>query len=139
MRIVPGVTTTAVVVLFILCATAAGAAGAAGAESPALYSVDCAQTRLGAIPAAWRVLVDDRANPSWAVDGRGLLRTIVKNYEGLIVYDGVLADGGRAAELVDGVAEVTFKKTIDETVTIGVVGRLQDAQNYYAIRFRGFN
>jgi hypothetical protein len=132
-RIVPGVITAAVVLLFILCATAAGA------ETPQLYSVDCAQTRLGTIPAAWRDLIDDCANPSWAVDGNGFLRTIVKNYEGLIVYDGVLADGGRAAELADGVAEVTFKKTIDDTVTIGVVGRLQDARNYYIARFRGFN
>ena len=126
--------TAAVVSLFIACAAVAGAD-----QKPPLYSIDCSQTRLGAIPAAWRDLIDDRANPSWAVDGSGSLRTIVKNYDGLIVYDGVLADGSRAAELTNGVAEVAFKKTLDDTVSIAIVGRLQDAKNYYAVRFRGFN
>src|SRR3954471_16657222 len=55
-----------------------------------LYSVECAQTKLGAIPDAWRDVIDDRANPSWGVDGQGFLRTLLKNYEGLIVYEGVL-------------------------------------------------
>ena len=109
------------------------------AGETALYSADFSQARLGSAPAGWRDLIDDRANPSWAIDGLGFLRTIVKNYEGLIVYHGALADGTPAAEIGDGAAEAAFKKTLDETVVITVVGRLQDAKNYYAVRFRGFN
>jgi hypothetical protein len=57
----------------------------------------------------------------------------------LIVYDGAFADGSAATEIADGDAEVTFKKTLDETVSISVVGRLRDDKNYYAVRFGGFN
>ena len=114
-------------------------AGAAGAEEAFLYESGFARTRLGATPAGWRDLIDDRASASWGVDGLGFLRTLVKNYEGLIVYEGSIADGKPATEIEDAGAEVTFKKTLDDTLAISVVGRLQDDKNYYAVRFRGFN
>lgn len=112
---------------------------AGNAAEAVLYAAEFVQGRLGSTPAGWRDLIDDRANPSWAIDGLGFLRTIVKNYEGLLVYEGALADGKPAAEIADGAAEATFKKTLDETVSITVVGRLQDSKNYYAVRFCGFN
>jgi hypothetical protein len=123
-----------VAVLILLALTRSGRA-----EETPLYAADFAKTRLGATPAAWRDLIDDRASASWAVDGLGFLRTVVKNYEGLIVYEGALADGAAAAEIADGDVEVAFKKTLDDTVAISVVGRLQDDKSYYAVRFRGFN
>ncbi|HRJ74083.1 MAG TPA: hypothetical protein PLS03_17800, partial [Terrimicrobiaceae bacterium] len=105
----------------------------------ALYEVAFSGVPLGKIPAGWRDLGVPHASPTWAVDGRGLLRVVWKGDTGLIVYRGALADGSEGSQFTDGTVSAAFQKTPDPEVFFGVVGRVQDAANYYGVRFSGMS
>ncbi len=121
--------------LFVSCSIFFPAAVLASPQE--LYAVDFAKTPTGGVPAGW---VDARVGHScatWAVDGNGFLRMIWKGAPGLIAYRGWMADGKKAADFRDGILRMRFKKTPDTGVMIGLVGRMQDAGSYYALRFSG--
>jgi len=127
------------------------------------YAVEFSRFQLGDIPAGWTDLVNYRPSRNWAVDGNGLLRVMLKeyvgnptagdrlvrreylesygmrNFVGLLAYDGALADGGNAKKLEDVRLEATFKKTADPNVLLGLFLRLTDRDNYLAARFVGSN
>ncbi len=115
----------------LLCLNAAFAA-----EDKTLYAAKFS-TAAGKVPSGWRDLGVGRAGPAWGVDPQGLLRVTWKGDIGLIVYDGALADGESGAKFSDGVISADFQKTPDPEVFIGLVGRLQDAKNFYTTRFSG--
>lgn len=121
--------------LFVSCPVFASAA--AFASETALYAVDFARTPAGAVPAGWGDLGVEHSCANWGVDGRGFLRMLWKGAPGIIAYKGWLADGKKAAEFRDGVLRMQFKKTPDAGVKVGLAGRLQDAGNFYALRFSG--
>src|SRR5689334_14999060 len=84
---------------------------AAGAEERLpLYASDFAAAGYGSVPPGWHDLIDVRPSRNWAVDGKGLLRPMLKNYAGLIVYDGSLASGEKAGDLKDVIVSATFTK-----------------------------
>jgi hypothetical protein len=116
----------------------AGAAPATSASSPApLYAGDVSAAGYGNVPAGWSDLIDVRPSRNWAVDGKGFLRPMLKKYAGLIVYEGALASGEKAGELKDVVISANVTKTPDPMVFVGLVTRLKDRQNYYAVQFTG--
>lgn len=133
---------------------------ALGAESSdVLYETKFSDEKTGGIPPGWRDLINYRPSRNWAVDGRGFLRVMMKEYlgnpadgerkrradylakyglkylSGLVVYEGLLASGAMAGELRDASAAARFKKTSDDDVFLGVVLRLKDRDNYYEARF----
>ena len=91
-------------------------------------------TAYGRIPDGWRDLIDLRPSRNWAVDGKGFVRPMLKRSTGLLVYDGDTATGKPAQELADARIVAEFKKTEDESVTFGIVGRVRDRDNYYLAR-----
>lgn len=108
------------------------------AETAALYSQgDFASVPLGKLPAGWRDLGVERSSPNWGIDGRGGLRVFWKDEQGLLVYEGLLANGENGAAMADGEIVARFKKTPDDAVSFGLAGRVKDARNYYAVRFSG--
>ncbi len=92
---------------------------------------------LGRIPSGWKDLGVQRSSPNWGVDGLGFLRVLWKGEKGVIAYRGVMADDRRAADFMDGRISARFKKTPDPEVHAAVIGRAQDAGNYYSVRFSG--
>ncbi len=128
------------------------------AAEPTLYSVDFSQSKLGEMPGGWMDLVNYRPSPNWAVDGKGFLRVMMKEYvghptngdrqrrfeyldkyglkyhAGLLVYEGALADGSKSGELRNVRVSSSFKKTSDENVFFGLLLRVKDRENYYAAR-----
>jgi len=125
--------------LFVLCLTisAVAASPTTAPAPPSLYASDFAATGYGNAPPGWLDLIDTRPSRNWAVDGKGMLRPMLKKYTGLIAYDGALASGGKPSDLKDAAIIATFTKTPDPALFFGLVVRLQDAQNYYAARFTG--
>ncbi len=142
----------------------AGAGESRAAEGVAtLYSVEFQAVPLGTEPAGWLDLIDHRPSRNWAVDGKGFLRVMLKEYvgnpaegdrlrrreylerggfgkfAGVLVYDGLLADGAPAKSLGDVTAEAWGKKTPDRNVFVGVLLRVQDGANYYEARVTGAN
>lgn len=104
-----------------------------------LYAIQFPEATFGKVPAGWRDLIAVNPNPHWAVDGLGFLRAMSKNNEGLLVYDGLLASGEPADKLTDSLVEANFKKTPDAEVSLTLIGRVQDVDNYYGVRFSGNN
>lgn len=126
-----------------------------------LYSADFQTFALGSLPPGWKDLVDFRPSRNWAVDGKGFLRVMLKEYlgeagsrerarrlkyqetyglkysSGILVYEGALADRSNSFELADVRAVAAFKKTDDPDVAFGVILRLADRDNYYEARFSG--
>lgn len=105
-----------------------------GAAPETVYSVDFSDAGLGALPPGWKDLVALRPTANWAVDGKGFLRPMLKNYTGLLVR---VDQAGRPLSVNDAIVSADFKLTEDATVSLGVVGRMQDANNYYLARFTG--
>ena len=126
-----------------------------GVSQPAgspLYAVKFEDVTLGSMPPGWRDLVDHRPSRNWAVDGKGFLRVMLKEYvgnptegdrlrrreylerggldkfAGVLVYDGLLADGAAAKSLSDVTAEAWGKKTPDKNVFSGVLLRVRMPQ-----------
>lgn len=134
----------------------------ASQETP-IYSAQFPRYQLGDIPAGWSDLVNYRPNRNWAVDGRGFLRVMLKEYvgnpttgdrrvrreyleqfgmkyfAGLLAYEGGLTDGGSADRLENVRLESAFKKTPDPNVFFGMFLRLTDRDDYLAARFLGSN
>lgn len=146
----------------IALALAAGWCEVRAADDAAtLYSAEFQTVPLGETPPGWLDLVDHRPTRNWAVDGKGFLRVMLKEYvgnpsegdrlrrreylerggldrfAGVLVYNGVLADGAAAESLGDVTAEAWAKKTPDQNVFGGVLLRVQDAKNYYEARVSG--
>src|SRR5687767_6900457 len=96
--------TVVLTLLAVGCATRVGVASAptsapAPTTAPAalpLYASDFAAVGYGNAPPGWRDLIDIRPSRNWAIDGKGFLRPMLKQYTGLIVYDGALASGEQA-------------------------------------------
>jgi len=120
----------------VLCSLVASAA-LASAETSVLYATDFSGTPLGKLPPGWRDAGIERSSPNWGLDGRGFLRVLWKGETGLLVYEGVLSDGSRAAQFTDGRIIARFKKTPDDGVSFGLAGRVADAKNFLAFRFKG--
>ena len=105
---------------------------------PSLYEKDFSDIAYGAAPAGWRDLGWSRPSRNWAVDGNGFLRLMVKRQTGTIAYGGALSTGESGSdELQDVITSADFKKTEDEEVAFGIVGRLRDSENYYHARLVG--
>lgn len=131
------------------------------AAESALYSINFKNTPMGETPAGWVDLVNYRPSRNWAVDGQGFLRVMLKeyvgnpadgdrkrrrdylerggmkNFLGLLVYRGDLADGASPEALNDVVVKGVFQKTPDNDVSAGVVLRVKDRKNYYEARLTG--
>lgn len=134
------------------------ASHAGAAETTVLYETDFGGTPLGQAPTGWVDLVDYRPSRNWAVDGKGFLRVMLKEYvgdqqdgdrarrreylekygvkhfRGIIAYEGALADGSDFRELRDVRALARFKKTSDSAVTFGLALRIKDADTFYEAR-----
>ncbi len=146
--------------LFPLLGLAALMMPAHGAgASDVLFETKFSDVKAGEIPPGWRDLIDYRPSRNWAVDGKGFLRVMMKEYlgnpvdgerkrradylakyglkylSGVLAYEGLLADGSKAGALASASASARFKKTSDDDVFLGVVLRLQDRDNYYEARF----
>ncbi|MBE2180638.1 MAG: FAD-dependent oxidoreductase [Chthoniobacterales bacterium] len=128
-----------------------------------VYSTRFHDTALGRLPAGWRDLVNYRPMRNWSVDGRGLLRVTWKDYlgypaggerqrrvdilkkwaithmQGLLVYEGLLANEEDPKELTDVEVSATLNKTPDRDVFGGVVARALDRDEYYSLEFSGNN
>ena len=109
---------------------------AAGEVTP-LYTSDFPAAGYGHAPPGWRDLIDRRPSRNWAVDGKAMLRPMLKDYSGVIVYDGAVASGEKARELKDAVIVATFTKTEDPEVFFGLAARVRDKDNCYAARVVG--
>lgn len=101
------------------------------------YFIRFAETELGRVPSGWSDVIDRLPNPSWAVDGQGFLRPMAKGYSGVVACERVLDE--RQVGAHDVTTELTFKKSIDETVSIGLLAGLLDERNYHALRFSGMD
>lgn len=101
------------------------------------YALDPSSVPLGALPAGWDDAGTPRVNPNWGRDGRGQLRVLNKDENGVLVYRGPLEQGGSAALLTDAVIEARFQKTPDSGVYFGLVGRLTAPGDYITARFSG--
>jgi len=108
-----------------------------GSYAAPLYTADFAHAALGKLPADWQDLGVPHASPNWGIDGKGLLRVLWKGETGLIVYEGPLAGGQSARNFTDGTIKATFAKTPDPGISFGIAGRVQDAKNFYVVRFSG--
>ncbi len=130
-------------------------------ESQIIYKTTFKDTALGRTPPAWRDLIRYLPARNWVVDGKGMLRVVMKEYvgdavdgdrkirrdylaafgmrftSGVAVYDGVLANGAAPNALADVSVSARVQKTPDDDVSAGVIVRLQDRDNYYAARLRG--
>ncbi|MBE2180650.1 MAG: FAD-dependent oxidoreductase [Chthoniobacterales bacterium] len=117
--------------VLLFCATAL-----LRADAP-LYSTEFSKADRGKLPSGWNELGVPKASPKWGVDGQGFLRVLWKGENGVIAYEGLMADGRKAAELVDGTITAQFKKTPDDEVHAAVLGRLQNEKNFLGVRFLG--
>src|SRR5688572_5616586 len=118
-----------VVVLLLLVSTTRAA--------EPLYTSDFAAAGYGSAAPGWLDLIDTRPSRNWAVDGNGFLRPMLKKYTGVIVYNGALGSGEKSAALGDAVISANFTKTVDPGLFFGLVTRLQDKQNHYAVTLTG--
>lgn len=133
----------------------------ATAPAAPLIVQDFSQTALGALPAGWRDQVNYRPTRNWAVDERGYLRVILKDYvgspadgdrlrrreylekngmawfAGLLTYDGPLPGGADPAALGEARVAASFRKTPDESVFFAALLRFKDRGNYYSARVTG--
>jgi hypothetical protein len=102
-----------------------------------LYGESFAECRYGCVPAGWIDELALRPSRGWVVDGKGLLRPVLKGRTGLLAYDGHMATGKPARTLADARLVASFQKTEDAEVSFGIAGRVVDGRNYYLARFRG--
>jgi len=102
-----------------------------------LMSDDFASEDFGTIPAGWRDLTFRPPSRNWMVDAQGFMRVALKNFSGLLGYEGQLATGQPATALENYVVRARFKTTGDPDVFFGVAGRVHDAAHYYAVRVIG--
>lgn len=102
-----------------------------------LMSEDFSREHFGTIPAGWTDLTFRPPSRNWLVDAQGFLRVALKNFTGLLAYEGQLASGNRAPLLENYVVRARFKTTADPDVFFGVAGRIRDVGNYYAVRVIG--
>ncbi|MBL9117791.1 MAG: FAD-dependent oxidoreductase [Verrucomicrobiaceae bacterium] len=102
-----------------------------------LHEQSFSTTRYGRTPDGWRDEIALRPSRGWTVDGRGLLRPVLKLRTGLLVYDGYTANVKPARALADARLVAAFQKTEDANVTFGIAGRVVDARNHYLARFTG--
>ncbi|MBL9133987.1 MAG: FAD-dependent oxidoreductase [Verrucomicrobiaceae bacterium] len=123
--------------LFFLAVIAASPLRAV--PTPPLYESDFATTRYGHIPDGWRDEIALRPSRGWVVDGKGLVRPVLKLRTGLLVYDGYTANVKPARVLADARLVASFQKTEDAEVSFGIAGRVVDARNHYLARFRGID
>ncbi|MFA6287623.1 MAG: FAD-dependent oxidoreductase [Opitutaceae bacterium] len=125
---------------------------------PPLVTCDFARLPLGDLPEGWRDHVDYRPTRNWAVDERGFLRVLLKDYvgdpidgdrlrrrqylekngmayfAGLLTYDGPLPGDLDPAALGDTGVAMRFRKTPDRDVFAAAILRFQDRDNYYSAR-----
>src|SRR5687768_17922887 len=111
-------------VWFVIVAVLSLCSMAATADAPPLYASDFASAGYGNAPPGWRDLIDRRPSRNWAVDGKNFLRPMLKDYVGVIVYDGALASGEKARDLKDATVAATFTKTEDPEVFFGLAARV---------------
>ncbi len=131
------------------------------ADSQTIFSTTFKDTTLGHTPAGWTDLINYQPARNWAVDTKGRLRVMLKEYvgnavdgdrkirrdylagfgmrftSGVLVYDGLLGNGAKPNELADVMVSAKLQKTPDDDVTTGVIVRLRDRDNYYAARILG--
>lgn len=131
------------------------------ADSQTIYSITFKDTALGHTPAGWIDLIAYQPARNWAVDTKGRLRVMLKEYvgdatdgdrkirrdylagfgmrftSGVLIYDGFLANGGKPNKLDSVMVSTKLQKTPDDDVTTGVIVRLKDRDNYYAARILG--
>lgn len=107
------------------------------ATSMLLLETDFRATAYGRIPLGWRDLVNRRPSRNWAVDGKALLRPMLKDQTGLLVYEGYLLNSKPSRLLDDYSVTAEFQKTEDEQVSFGLAGRVHDRDNYYLARLVG--
>ena len=105
--------------------------------SDVLYEESFAKCRYGCVPEGWKDEIALRPSRGWLVDGKGLLRPVLKLRTGLLVYDGYTADVKPARVLADARLVAEFQKTEDAEVSFGIAGRVVDGRNYYLARFSG--
>jgi len=103
----------------------------------ALYEETFAKCRYGCVPEGWKDEIALRPSRGWVVDGKGLLRPVLKLRTGLLVYDGYTANVKPARVLADARLVASFQKTEDAEVSFGIAGRVVDGRNYYLARFGG--
>jgi uncharacterized membrane protein YebE (DUF533 family) len=101
------------------------------------YSATFAEVERGRLPCGWKDLGVMRSSPNWGVDGRGLLRVLWKEEQGVIAYSGIMADSNQASDFRDGSVTARFKKTPDREVYVAAIGRARDKRNYYSVKFSG--
>ncbi len=128
-----------------------------------IYSTNFRDTALGQVPVGWKDLVNYQPARNWTVDGKGVLRVMMKEYVGdategdrkirrdylasfgmiynygVLAYEGLLANGAKADNLADVSLATKIQKTPDPNVSIGLVLRMKDRSNYYAARLKGLN
>ena len=133
----------------------------AAATDQQVYATKFTETDLGRLPVGWRDLVNYRPMRNWSVDANGWLRVTWKDYlghpedgerlrrmellndsglqyrQGLLAYEGALANKVNARELTDVDISTTLRKTPDRDVFGGLITRVRDRDNYYALEFSG--
>ncbi len=102
-----------------------------------LHQESFAECRYGCVPEGWQDEIALRPSRGWVVDGKGLLRPVLKRRTGLLVYDGSTANGKPARALADACLMASFQKTEDPGVSFGIAGRVVDGRNYYLARLSG--
>ena len=103
----------------------------------ALYEETFGKCRYACVPEGWKDEIALRPSRGWVVDGKGLLRPVLKLRTGLLVYDGYTANVKPARVLADARLVASFQKTEDAEVSFGIAGRVVDGRNYYLARFGG--
>lgn len=122
---------------FVLGFILASSMIAQGAGLPALYESDFKSAAYGHVPDGWRDEIALRPSRGWVVDGKGLVRPVLKLHTGLLTYDGYTANVKPARVLTDVRLVAEFQKTEDAATSFGVAGRVVDARNFYIARFSG--
>ncbi len=149
--------------LLVLAALSLGRSHGADAVFQEVYAAKFGETALGRLPAGWRDVVNYRPMRNWSVDGNGLLRVTWKDYlgypergerlrrvgilqesalnylQGIVVYEGALANQADPMNLTDVEIVTTLRKTPDRDVFGGLLARVRDRDNYYALEFSGGN
>jgi len=149
---------------FLLAAALVGLASSGLAQNESvIYSTNFRDTAYGQMPAGWKDLINYRPTRNWAIDGNGILRVMMKEYVGeptegdrrirkdfleqygmpygfgILVYNGLLANGAQPNALTDVILSSNISKTPDPNVAVGLVLRLRDRDNYYAARLKGLS
>jgi hypothetical protein len=91
----------------------------------------------GSIPPGWRDLTFARPSRNWAVDAFGYLRPILKNWRGLLAYEGTLTTAQAPQDLRDYLVASSFKTSGDSDVNFGIAGRIQEAGDRYVVQLAG--